>query len=74
VGDMAEWTLQQALDAEAEGYDGMDIELRSRDRKCAYCGQRGLHWAVDVNDKWRLYDERGHVHACGAYHEAKRDT
>ena len=31
---------------------------------CAYCGEEGLHWDLNEDNQWRLYDEDDDPHDC----------
>jgi hypothetical protein len=44
------------------------------DRRCRFCGERGLRWTQTRDGKWRLVDHRGWLHVCQQYIEAREDS
>ncbi len=48
-----------------------DKKPKHRTRRCKFCGEPGLKWAVVVK-RWRLVDEEGFLHECPEYAEARQ--
>lgn len=64
-GDMADWTIENGLLTDWE-----EGEPTVQTIRCRYCGKRYLHWSMDENNKWRLFDDKQKMHSCENYFDS----
>ena len=73
MGDMADYHLDQMIDAEylneGEWDEEEGIPQATRSVACRYCGSTGLKWCR-VNGAWRLYRGK-ELHCCEKYKPAE---
>jgi len=64
MGDMAEYYLQQGMDAWLSGeYDDEGEDYTPRVKTCRSCRATNLEWGRRAG-RWALFDSAGNLHVC----------